>query len=59
MTLVDLIMEATDHGYDVTITMRLRDDGSAGSVRMPNDWARRLGLSAEEIERLRESAIKR
>lgn len=58
-TIADLIIEATEQGYDVTITMRLREDRSAGFVRMPNHWARRLGMSEAEIERLREAAIKR
>lgn len=45
-----LILEATDQGYDVTITMRRRDDGRPGRCAMPTNWARRLGMSAAAIE---------
>lgn len=51
--IAELIMEVTAAGYDVTISLRLRDDGKEGSVRMPNHWARRLGLSDDQIEELR------
>jgi hypothetical protein len=52
-TLADLIIEATAAGYDVTIRMRQRDDGKEGTLDIPNHWARRLGMSDEEIERHR------
>lgn len=45
-----LILEATDHGYDVTITMRRRDDGRPGHCMVPTNWARRLGMSDAAIE---------
>lgn len=48
-----LIIEAVNAGYDVTISMRLRDDGKEGTVRMPNDWARRLGLTDAQMDELR------
>lgn len=45
-----LILEATEQGYDVSITMRLRDDGAVGRVMMPIPWARRLGMSNAQID---------
>lgn len=44
-----LMLEATDQGYDVTITLRRRDDGKSGNVTMPNEWVRRLGGDPEAI----------
>ena len=58
-TIADLILEATSKGYDVTIKFLLRDDGREGTVRMPNEWARRLGMSEDEISRLRAEQQKR
>ena len=52
-TVADLILEVTEKGYDVEIRLGRRDDGQPGRVTMPNDWARRLGLSDQEIDRLR------
>ena len=42
--LSSLILEATDQGYDVTLTLRKRDDGSPGNLLLPTPWARRLGI---------------
>ena len=49
-----LIMDTLDKGYDIKITMRLRDDRSAGSLTMPNSWVRALG---GDVEALRKSEI--
>lgn len=48
-----LMLEATDHGFDVTITMRRRADGKPGAVTMPNEWVRRLGGDPEAIRKSR------
>ena len=52
-TIADLILEATERGYDVMISVRRREDGGQGTVRMPNEWARRLGMSDDQIDELR------
>lgn len=48
-----LMLEATDQGYDVTITMRRRTDSKPGVVTMPNEWVRRLGGDPEAIRESR------
>jgi len=48
-----LMLEATDQGFDVTITMRRRADGAPGTVTMPNEWVRRLGGDPEAIRKSR------
>lgn len=53
-----LILEALDAGYDVTIRCRPRDDGKVGQVSLPNDWARRLGMSEDQITAARADAIR-
>ena len=52
MTLQQLILEAIEQGYDVKITMRLRDDGKEGLLTVPIPWARRLGLDDAAITKL-------
>ena len=55
-SIAHLIVDAIDQGYDVNIRVRPRDDGKPGVVSMPNDWARRLGLSDAEMEKMRLAA---
>lgn len=51
-----LIREAVDAGYDVKITIRLREPAGDGRLTIPNEWARRLGMSDAEMDSFRELA---
>lgn len=49
-TIAQLIEEAVADGFDVTITIRRRDDGKEGVLKMPIPWARRMGLDVDALK---------
>jgi len=50
VTIADLILDALDKGYDVTVTVRSRTDGKSGKLIVPKNWRdiqlRRLNITS-------------
>lgn len=46
VTLMRLISEAMDDGFDVVLTMRERSDGKPGQLYLPRGWAEKISGDA-------------
>lgn len=44
-TLIDIILAAVRDGYDVTISVHKRADGTPGDLHLPSEWVDRLGIA--------------
>jgi hypothetical protein len=47
-----MILEATAQGYDIEIRIRRRNDGKEGRLIIPVPWARKFGMTDEQIDEL-------
>lgn len=50
VTLLRLILGATEKGYDVTISVRQTSDGRPGRMMLPSGWADELGITKDMVD---------